>query len=69
VHDVRQWFERRSYDYSQFTDPLSLARRKRELGLSVSVLQPCLRATRAVVTLIDEIRALDERAPLTDQMP
>jgi hypothetical protein len=69
VHDVRQWFERRSYDYSQFTDPLSLARRNRELGLSVSVLLPCLRATRANMTLIDEIRALNERAPLTDQMP
>jgi glucosyl-3-phosphoglycerate synthase len=68
VHDVREWFERRSYDYTQFAEPFSLAERKRELGLSVSVLLTCLRATQAVRTLIDEIHTLNERAPLTDQI-
>ena len=66
--DVREWFERRAYDYARFADPVPLARRKRELGLSVSVLLPCLRVTQAVGTLIEGIHALNERAPLTDQM-
>jgi hypothetical protein len=44
MHDLRDWFERRSYDYAQFADPVSLAVRKRELGLSVSVLLPSLSA-------------------------
>jgi hypothetical protein len=68
VHDVRDWFEQRSYDYSQFVDPVSLAVRKRELGLSVSVLLTCFQASQVVRTLIDEIRGLNEWAPLTDQI-
>ncbi len=57
MHDVREWLERRSYDYAQFADPVSLAGRKRELSLLVSVfslLLRCLRTTQAVRTLIDE---------------
>ena len=68
MHDVRDWFERRSYDYSQFADPVSLAVRKRELGLSVSVLLTCFQATRVVRTLIDETRTINEWAPLTDRI-
>lgn len=68
MHDVREWLARRSYDYAQFTDPVSLAGRKRELGLSVSLLLPCFRATEAVKTSISEIHALNERAPLVDQI-
>jgi glucosyl-3-phosphoglycerate synthase len=68
VHDVREWFERRSYDYARFADPVSLAGRKRELSLSVSLLLPCFRATQTVETLINEIHALNERAPLLDQI-
>jgi len=68
VHDVREWFERRSYDYARFADPVSLAGRKRELSLSVSLLLPCFRATQTVETLINEIHAINERAPLVDQI-
>lgn len=68
MHEVRHWFERRSYDYARFADPVSLAGRKRELGLSVSVLLTCSRTTQAVGMLIDEIHTLDERAPLTDRI-
>jgi len=68
VHDVREWVERRVYDYAQFADSFSLAERKRDLGLTVSVLLPCLEATNAVRWLIKEIHALNERAPLVDQI-
>jgi glucosyl-3-phosphoglycerate synthase len=68
VHDVREWFEQRTYDYAQFVDPVALAGRKRELGLSVSVLLTCFRATKAVRTLIGHIHALNVWAPLTDQI-
>lgn len=65
---MREWLARRSYDYAQFTDPVSLARRKRNLGLSVSVLLPCLEAVDEVWPLIDEIHTLNECAPLVDQI-
>ena len=68
VHDVRNWFERRSYDYDRFADPVSLAERKRELGLSISILLTCSRITQAVRTLIDAIHALGEQVPLADQI-
>ena len=68
MYDVREWFERRSYDYARFADPVSLAGRKRELSLSVSLLLPCFRATQAGRTLINEIQALNERVPLVDQI-
>lgn len=68
MHDVREWFERRSYHYAQFADSFSLAERKRDLGLTVSVLLPCLEATNAVRRSIKEIHALNERAPLVDQI-
>lgn len=68
MHNVREWSEQRTYDYAQFVDPVALAGRKRELGLSVSVLLTCLRATKAVRTSIGDIYALNERAPVTDQI-
>jgi glucosyl-3-phosphoglycerate synthase len=57
-----------SYDYPQFADPVPLTRRKYDLGPSVSVLLPCLQATPATEPLIDEIHALNEQAPLVDQI-
>jgi glucosyl-3-phosphoglycerate synthase len=68
VHNVREWSEQRTYDYAQFVDPVALAGRKRELGLSDSVLLTCLRATKAVRTSISDIYALNEWAPVTDQI-
>ena len=68
MHDVRDWFERCSYDYARFADPVSLAERKRELGLSISILLTCSQITQAVRTSIDALHALDEQAPLADQI-
>jgi glucosyl-3-phosphoglycerate synthase len=68
VHDVRDWFAWRSYDYARFADPVSLAERKRELGLSISILLTCSRITQGVRTSIDAIRSLGEQAPLADQI-
>ena len=68
MHDLREWFEQRTHEYAQFVDPVALAGRKRELGLSVSVLLTCFRATKAVRTLIGDIHALNVWAPLTDQI-
>ena len=65
---VRDWFEGHTYDYARFADPLALARRKRNLGLSVSVLLPCFRVTDTVETAVREICALNEWAPLLDQI-
>ena len=39
--DAVDWFKHRSYDYKQFSDLEALARRKRELGLTVSAVLPC----------------------------
>ncbi len=65
---MREWVERRFYDYAQSADSFSLAERKHDLGLTVSVLLPCLEATNAVRWVIKEIHALNERAPLVDQV-
>jgi hypothetical protein len=35
--NAREWFEKRSYSHEEFSDVEKLARRKRELGLSVSL--------------------------------
>ena len=68
MYDVRDRFKRRSYDHAQFADPVALVGRMRELGLSVSVLLTCFHAPRALGTLMNEIRALNEQAPLIDQI-
>jgi glucosyl-3-phosphoglycerate synthase len=65
---VRKWFEQRTYGYAQFVDPAALAGRKRELGLSVSVLLTCFRETKAVRTSIGDIHDLNERPALSDQI-
>jgi glucosyl-3-phosphoglycerate synthase len=63
-----EWFERRSYDHTQFADLDSLARRKREVGVSVSVVLPAREAASTIGEIIDEIDRLTRRAPLIDQL-
>ena len=65
---VRSWFERRSYDHAQFADIDSLARRKRELDLSLTAILPTREVATTVGPIIDRIHALNERAPLVDQL-
>jgi glucosyl-3-phosphoglycerate synthase len=65
---VAGWFERRSYHHSQFADLDSLVQSKREQDLSLSVVLPAREVAATVGAIVDEIRALGERAPLVDQL-
>jgi glucosyl-3-phosphoglycerate synthase len=64
---VREWFARRSYEHDDFS-PGGLARRKRELGLTVSVVLPCREVADTIGSIADEVHALNEEAPLVDQL-
>ncbi len=62
--DAAEWFGHRSYDHAQFSDLEDLARRKREQNLTVSLVLPCRNVADTVGGIIDEIQAVNERAPL-----
>ena len=64
----RDWFARRSYEHDEFSDLARLAVRKRELGVDVSVVLPCREVARTIGAIADEIHALNEQAPLVDQL-
>jgi glucosyl-3-phosphoglycerate synthase len=66
--DAADWFRQRSYDHLRFSDVEELARRKRELGVTVSVVLPCRDVADTVGGIVDVIRDLNERAPLVDQV-
>ena len=70
--NAREWFERRSYSHEQFSDVKELARRKRELDLTVSLVLPGRNVADTVGGIVDEIHAVNERAlsenPLVDQI-
>ena len=66
--DATEWFKNRSYEYMQFSDLETLGRRKRERGLSVSLVLPCRNVAGTVGGIIDEIHAVNERAPLVDEV-
>ena len=68
--DAVEWFKHRSYDYRQFADLEAVERRKRELGLTVSVVLPCRNVADTVGGIIDEIHAVNEQTddPLVDQI-
>jgi glucosyl-3-phosphoglycerate synthase len=72
--NVTEWFERRSYDHEEFKDVKSLVRRKRERGLTVSLVLPSRNVADTIGGIVDEINALNEEAlssptgvPLVDQ--
>jgi glucosyl-3-phosphoglycerate synthase len=65
---VRDWFARRSYEHDEFADLAWLARRKRELGVEVSVVLPCREVAATIGAIAEEIHALNEAAPLVDQL-
>ncbi|WP_337958746.1 glucosyl-3-phosphoglycerate synthase [Rubrobacter naiadicus] len=60
--DAAEWFKHRSYDYRQFSDLQELAKRKRELGLTVSLVLPSRNVADTVGGIIDEIHAVNEEA-------
>jgi glucosyl-3-phosphoglycerate synthase len=64
----RDWFARRSYEHDEFSDLARLAERKREFGVDVSVVLPCREVARTIGAIADEIHALNEQAPLVDQL-
>ena len=65
---AQEWFERRSYRHAQFADLEALAERKRELGVTVSLVLPTREVRRHVGAVLDEVAELNERAPLVDQV-
>jgi hypothetical protein len=53
ARDAAEWFRHRSYDYHQFSNLEEMGARKRELGLTVSVILPCRNVADTVGTIID----------------
>ncbi len=64
---ARDWFARRSYEHDEFS-PAELARRKRELDVTVSVVLPSRNVAETIGSIAEEIHALNEAAPLVDQI-
>jgi len=62
--DAVEWFRHRSYDHEAFSDVSALAGRKRELGLSVSLVLPCRNVADTVGGIVEQIHAVNERAPM-----
>ena len=65
---MEEWFERRSYDHSRFADLDALARSKRELGVSVSVVLPTREVAPARSARSSTRSARSTSAPLVDQL-
>src|SRR3954447_4203651 len=66
--NVMEWFERRSYTHEEFRDVKKLARRKRELGLTVSLVLPGRNVADTIGGIIDKTKTLNEEAFLVDQI-
>ena len=66
--NVTEWFEKRSYTHEEFEDIERLARRKREQGLTVSLVLPSRNVADTVGGIVDEINTLNEEALLVDQV-
>jgi glucosyl-3-phosphoglycerate synthase len=65
---IEDWFVRRSFEHARFADLDRIARKKRELDVSLSVVLPAREVARTIGEIIDEIRSLGELAPLVDQL-
>lgn len=70
--DAAEWFGHRSYEHGQFSDLGALARRKRDLGLTVSLVLPGRDVAGTIGGIIDTVRGVNERSgprsPLVDQV-
>ena len=66
--DAADWFRHRSYEYRQFADLVTLGQRKQERDLTVSLVLPCRNVADTIGGIIDEIHAVNEEAPLVDQI-
>jgi glucosyl-3-phosphoglycerate synthase len=65
---LERWLERRSYAHERFANLDSLAKRKRERSLAVTAVLPAREVASPVGAIVDAIGALNERAPLVDQL-
>jgi glucosyl-3-phosphoglycerate synthase len=65
---AEEWFAARSYRHDRFDDLAALARRKRELGFSVSLVLPCREVAETIGPVLEEVEALRRRAALVDQV-
>src|SRR5215203_5862794 len=66
--NAREWFEKRSYSHEEFKDVEKLARRKRELGLTVSLVLPSRNVADTIGGIVEEATDLNEEDPLVDQI-
>lgn len=62
--DAAEWFRHRSYDHATFSDVEEVARRKREQGLTVTLVLPCRNVADTVGGIIDTVLAVNDRAPM-----
>jgi glucosyl-3-phosphoglycerate synthase len=65
---VAEWLEKRSYAHQEFEDVKKLARRKREQALTISLVLPGRNVADTIGGIVEEIMALNEQAPLVDQV-
>jgi glucosyl-3-phosphoglycerate synthase len=65
---AEDWFASRSYRHDRFADVAALARRKRELDLTVTLVLPCREVADTIGAVLDEVETLRRRAPLVDQV-
>jgi glucosyl-3-phosphoglycerate synthase len=65
---AEDWFASRSYRHDRFADLAALVGRKRELGLSVSLVLPCREVANTIGPVLDEVEGLRRRAALVDQV-
>jgi glucosyl-3-phosphoglycerate synthase len=64
---LEEWFRTRTSRAADFADLEALARRKRELGVTVSVVLPCREVADTIGHIGDELGRVNARAPLIDQ--
>lgn len=62
--DAAEWFRHRSYDHATFSDVEEVARRKREQGLTVTLVLPCRNVADTVGGIIDTVLAVNDHAPM-----
>jgi glucosyl-3-phosphoglycerate synthase len=65
---VSDWFAKRTYGHDQFADIEALTARKRELGVTLTTVLPAREVAGTIGPIVDEIRTLNEVAPLVDQI-
>ena len=66
--NLSSWFHSRSFIHSQFADLAALGARKRERGLTVTVVLPTLNVAETIGPIVETVAGLNRRQPLVDQL-